>query len=112
MKDEARVTSVRVSVFTVPTDAPEADGTLAWDHTTMVLVELTSGSATGLGCTYADEATAQRPACICMRAVRCRAPFTWSSFTTMQESSACFSMASASLCRARCTMTCRGPAWD
>jgi L-alanine-DL-glutamate epimerase-like enolase superfamily enzyme len=58
MKDGARVTSARVSVFTVPTDAPEADGTFAWDHTTMVLVELASGSTASLGYTYADEATA------------------------------------------------------
>ena len=35
---EAAVESLDVAVYTVPTDAPEADGTLAWDHTTMVLV--------------------------------------------------------------------------
>ena len=27
--------------FTVPTDAPEADGTAAWDATTIVVVEAT-----------------------------------------------------------------------
>lgn len=58
MKDQAKITGVRVSTFTVPTDAPEADGTFAWDHTTMVLVELASGSVTGMGYTYASEATA------------------------------------------------------
>ncbi len=54
---QSRITGAQVSVFTVPTDAPEADGTFAWDHTTMVLVELTCGSVTGLGYTYADEST-------------------------------------------------------
>jgi len=36
-----------VSVYTVPTDGPEADGTLAWDATTVVIAEVSSGSATG-----------------------------------------------------------------
>ena len=44
-------------VFTVPTDSHEADGTCAWDSTTMVLVQLESGDVSGLGYTYADEAT-------------------------------------------------------
>jgi len=29
---------VAVSAYTVPTDAPEADGTFHWDTTTLVLV--------------------------------------------------------------------------
>jgi L-alanine-DL-glutamate epimerase-like enolase superfamily enzyme len=41
-----------VSVYTVPTDAPEADGTLAWDSTTVVIVEVTAGDQTGTGWTY------------------------------------------------------------
>lgn len=40
------------SVYTVPTDAPEADGTLAWDATTVVICEVTAGDATGTGWTY------------------------------------------------------------
>ena len=31
---------LRTSVYTVPTDRPEADGTIAWDKTTMLLVEV------------------------------------------------------------------------
>jgi L-alanine-DL-glutamate epimerase-like enolase superfamily enzyme len=38
---------------------PEPDGTLAWDSTTLVLVEVTAGNVQGLGYTYADTATAQ-----------------------------------------------------
>lgn len=48
---------VDVSVYKVPTDAPEADGTYAWDSTTMVLVEVEAGGFRGLGYTYADAAT-------------------------------------------------------
>ncbi|KOT65935.1 MULTISPECIES: enolase C-terminal domain-like protein [Streptomyces] len=42
-----------VTAYTVPTDAPEADGTLAWDTTTVIVVEARSGTTTGLGWTYA-----------------------------------------------------------
>ncbi|MFD7276582.1 enolase C-terminal domain-like protein [Streptomyces sp. NPDC059862] len=45
-----------VSVYTVPTDAPEADGTLDWDTTTVVLTEVTAGEATGTGWTYGPPA--------------------------------------------------------
>jgi L-alanine-DL-glutamate epimerase-like enolase superfamily enzyme len=38
--------------FTVPTDAPEADGTLSWDATTIVVVEARSSGHTGLGYSY------------------------------------------------------------
>jgi L-alanine-DL-glutamate epimerase-like enolase superfamily enzyme len=55
----SKISKSSIRVFTVPTDAPEADGTLAWDSTTMVLVELHAGSARGLGYTYADAATAK-----------------------------------------------------
>lgn len=47
------VTAIRASAFTVPTDAPEADGTYSWDSTTLVLVEADGGGKTGLGWTYA-----------------------------------------------------------
>jgi L-alanine-DL-glutamate epimerase-like enolase superfamily enzyme len=52
------IDAVRVSTYVVPTDAPESDGTLEWDRTTMVVVELSAGGNTGLGYTYADRATA------------------------------------------------------
>ena len=48
-----------VSAYTVPTDGPESDGTLTWDSTTMVLVELEAGGKTGLGYTYADASVAR-----------------------------------------------------
>ena len=39
------ISSTTVRVYTVPTDAPEANGTLSWDSTTMVLVELAVGAS-------------------------------------------------------------------
>jgi L-alanine-DL-glutamate epimerase-like enolase superfamily enzyme len=53
------VDAVDVSAFTVPTDAPESDGTLEWESTTVVVVEARSGKTSGLGWTYAPEAAAQ-----------------------------------------------------
>ena len=56
---EPAIDSVDASVFTVPTDAPEADGTIAWDSTTMVLVRISSGGTTGMGWTYGAPACGQ-----------------------------------------------------
>lgn len=57
IRERAAITQARMSVYRVPTDAPEADGTYAWDSTQMVLVRLEAGERTGLGYTYADAAT-------------------------------------------------------
>lgn len=53
------VDSLEVTAFTVPTDSPESDGTLEWDSTTLVIVEVHSGHARGLGYTYGDAAVAK-----------------------------------------------------
>jgi L-alanine-DL-glutamate epimerase-like enolase superfamily enzyme len=50
---------MEVSAFTIPTEFPESDGTFAWDHTSIVVVETTAGGERGLGYTYADTATAR-----------------------------------------------------
>ncbi|TKK90367.1 mandelate racemase [Herbidospora galbida] len=42
----------------VPTPEPETDGTLGWDATTVVVVEVRGAGVTGLGWTYADAACA------------------------------------------------------
>jgi L-alanine-DL-glutamate epimerase-like enolase superfamily enzyme len=47
-----------VSAYTVPTDRPEADGTIAWDSTTVIVVEAHGGGRTGLGLSYASKAAA------------------------------------------------------
>ncbi|CAO3436316.1 enolase C-terminal domain-like protein [Azospirillum endophyticum] len=50
---------ISVETFTIPTDAPEADGTIAWDHTVLVVVTVEGGGQDGLGYGYADRATAR-----------------------------------------------------
>ncbi len=52
------VQRVSASAYTVPTDSPEADGTIAWDSTTLVLVEAGAGDRFGIGWTYAPAAAA------------------------------------------------------
>src|SRR5579863_343622 len=52
------IRKIEVSAYTVPTDLPESDGTLAWDSTTLVLVHASAGDETGIGYTYANPATA------------------------------------------------------
>ena len=52
----AEVESLAVSAYTIPTDAPESDGTFEWDSTTIVVVEAHGGGATGLGYTYGPKA--------------------------------------------------------
>ena len=52
---------VEVSAYEIPVDGPdgkETDGTLAWSSTTVVIVELAAGEATGLGWTYGPRAVA------------------------------------------------------
>ncbi len=51
---EPSIREVRVSCYTVPTETHESDGTIAWNKTTMVLVEATAGNVTGIGYSYAD----------------------------------------------------------
>jgi L-alanine-DL-glutamate epimerase-like enolase superfamily enzyme len=52
------VGSVSAAAYTIPTDAPEGDGTLEWASTTIVVVHAEAGGRRGLGYTYADESTA------------------------------------------------------
>lgn len=47
-----------VHAYTIPTDAPEADGTISWSSTTLVIVEICAGNKSGMGYTYADLSTA------------------------------------------------------
>ena len=51
------VAAVDVSAYTVPTELPEADGTLAWDKTTVVVVDVeTRAGVRGLGFAYGHTA--------------------------------------------------------
>lgn len=52
------IDSLDVSVYTIPTEQPESDGTLEWDSTTMLVVEAHGGGATGLGYSYTQAGAA------------------------------------------------------
>ncbi|KUY85523.1 mandelate racemase [Burkholderia territorii] len=52
------IDDVRARAYRIPTDRPEADGTYAWDATTIVVVEIDAGPVTGLGYTYTDASAA------------------------------------------------------
>src|SRR5438270_5272780 len=52
------ISGVDVSTFTIPTETPESDGTLAWDSTTIIVVEVQAGGVRGFGYTYGHAASA------------------------------------------------------
>jgi L-alanine-DL-glutamate epimerase-like enolase superfamily enzyme len=52
------ITAGTASAYTIPTDAPEADGTFAWGSTTLIVVEIEAGGVRGLGYTYSDPVAA------------------------------------------------------
>jgi len=56
--DFIELTELNVSAYKIPTDAPEADGTIQWNSTTLVLVEIEAANKKGIGYTYADESAA------------------------------------------------------
>ncbi|MGH9762047.1 MAG: enolase C-terminal domain-like protein, partial [Blastocatellia bacterium] len=58
-KRDLAIRDISVAAYTVPTDFPEADGTFAWDKTTIVIVHASAGGETGLGYTYADIGAAE-----------------------------------------------------
>lgn len=59
LKNGEVIEHAKVNVFKVPTDLPESDGTLEWNSTTMVLVELNAGKISALGYSYTHECVAQ-----------------------------------------------------
>ncbi len=56
---DTMITDFRVSAYTIPTEKPESDGTLQWNSTTLVLVEVLSAGSIGVGYTYSSVATAK-----------------------------------------------------
>jgi L-alanine-DL-glutamate epimerase-like enolase superfamily enzyme len=50
----ATVRGLTATAYRIPTDGPEADGTFAWDSTTLIVVHVDAGGHRGLGYTYAD----------------------------------------------------------
>jgi L-alanine-DL-glutamate epimerase-like enolase superfamily enzyme len=56
--DAPALENIEAAVYVIPTDTPEADGTLAWSETTMVLVSARAGGCVGIGWTYGAAAAA------------------------------------------------------
>jgi L-alanine-DL-glutamate epimerase-like enolase superfamily enzyme len=52
------VDRLEAASYTIPTDAPESDGTFEWHETTAVVVQASAGGTRGLGYTYASGAAA------------------------------------------------------
>ncbi len=48
------IRKINARAFVIPTDRPELDGTLSWDKTTLIIVDITAGNIEGIGYTYAD----------------------------------------------------------
>lgn len=55
---QPEIEQVEAAAFRVPTDRPEADGTLAWRSTTLITVHVTAGGCRGFGYTYGSAALA------------------------------------------------------
>ena len=55
---EAVIDRVTARAFTVPTDRPERDGTLAWSDTTLVLARVDAEGVVGIGYAYGDRSAA------------------------------------------------------
>lgn len=58
MRPEAPLTRIAAEAFTIPTDRPEADGTMDWDSTTLIVATAMAGGRTGMGYGYADATAA------------------------------------------------------
>ncbi|HEY2671283.1 MAG TPA: enolase C-terminal domain-like protein [Rugosimonospora sp.] len=55
----APIASVHAETYTVPTDGPEADGTLCWQSTTAIVVTVSADGRTGLGWSYGHSAAGE-----------------------------------------------------
>ena len=51
--------ALKIAAYTVPTDFPEADGTLHWDKTAILVVHLEAGGRRGLGYSYTSRAAGE-----------------------------------------------------
>jgi L-alanine-DL-glutamate epimerase-like enolase superfamily enzyme len=64
------VETVDVEAYTIPTDAPESDGTLSWTVTTLVMVKVNGGGQNGIGYSYTHAAAAELTRDLRARTVR------------------------------------------
>ena len=55
---DPKISSIEARAYLIPTDAPEADGTMQWDSTTMVVAHVRAGGIAGMGYTYTHASAA------------------------------------------------------
>ena len=58
MRVTVPIGKVRARAFTIPTDKLEADGTITWNSTTLIVVEVSGGNVVGVAYTYAGASIA------------------------------------------------------
>lgn len=75
ISSEPKIVETTATAYTIPTDAPEADGTFAWDSTTLIVVELKCEREMGLGYTYSHKTAAPLARELMEKHVRGRDPF-------------------------------------
>jgi L-alanine-DL-glutamate epimerase-like enolase superfamily enzyme len=56
--DVVNIKQLNVAAYTIPTDSPESDGTIKWDSTTLIFVEISAGNQKGIGYSFANDASA------------------------------------------------------
>jgi L-alanine-DL-glutamate epimerase-like enolase superfamily enzyme len=54
----SKIIKIEIAVYRIPTDEPESDGTLSWDHTDIVMAHVHAADSIGLGWSYASTASA------------------------------------------------------
>ncbi len=59
MRAAMAIHDVAARAYTIPTDAPEADGTASWTSTTLILVQVKAADQEGLGYSYTDASAAR-----------------------------------------------------
>lgn len=56
MSTDFTISELKATAYTIPTDAPEADGTLSWNATTLIVVQAGGAGTVGTGWTYGSSA--------------------------------------------------------
>ena len=83
---EPKIVDTTATAYTIPTDAPEADGTYAWSKTTLVIVEMKCEGSTGVGYTYSHKTAAPLARELMKEHVEGRSPFeTNALFSSMRK---------------------------
>ena len=86
ISSEPKIADCSATAYTIPTDAPEADGTFAWDSTTLIVVELRCEDATGIGYTYSHKTAAPLARELMEKHVRGQSPWdTNALFSAMRQ---------------------------